>query len=58
MSAALAVYLLLRGYRAHLVEDDLDVREAMADLLACEGLRVVIAGDGRVAKGWIYCGLG
>ena len=48
--AALDVLVLL-------VEDDLDVREAMADLLACEGLRVVVAGDGREALDLLQAGL-
>jgi CheY-like chemotaxis protein len=48
--AALDVLVLL-------VEDDLDVREAMADLLACEGLRVVVASDGREALDLLQAGL-
>jgi CheY-like chemotaxis protein len=48
--AALDVLVLL-------VEDDLDVREAMADLLAGEGLRVVVAGDGREGLDLLRAGL-
>ena len=42
---------------ALLVDDDIEVRDAMGDLVACEGLRVNVAGDGLEALELLRAGL-